>query len=309
MRTIFFLLPFIMIINVTKAQDIFPITVTSFGISASEDASLEVKAQEAFVSAVIAGVRDILANISTSIEGETQVDDKGEIISDIITSTTEGKIGDFKVDAQTSVVDFEMVADIVKCDFNDEKIVILKGKLVYPPINMLKFPEFKPFPKKISDIQLKYVSSSMDKPSGELQLCIELEYLYDPSVQIDASSRNISSPVSFRYITDRNGDYIFKSVKIDGTSFGGEDDTPKLIQDKAYDDACRNAIEYVNGVFIKSLTETKNAMLTKDEIISKTLGIAHVLDKNFQSKFSSSGNFEIICTITTNIPIMEILAE
>ena len=98
-------------------------------------------------------------------------------------------------------------------------------------------------------------------------------------------------------------------VKIDGTSFGGEDDTPKLIQDKAYDTACRNAIEYVNGVFIQSLTETKNAMLTKDEIISKTLGIAHVSDKKFQSKFSSSGNFEIICTITAKIPIMEILTE
>lgn len=291
------------------AQDLIPIKTISYGISTTENASLEVKGQEAFVSAVVSGVRDILTMLGMQVESQMQVNDKGEIISDIITSNTEGSIHDFRINTQTSVINAEIAADVIQCDFRGEKIVLLKGKLAYPPVDMLTFPDYKPFPKDISGIRLKYLSSSLDKKTGELQLGIELEYMHDPNKPVNAKSQSLHKPVRFRYLTDAGGQYIYKTVSMEGTSFGGEDDTPKNVQDRAYDEACRNAVEFVNGVFIRSLTEIENAMLTRDEIMSQTLGIAKVSDKHFDSQFSSSGSFEVTCTVTARIPIMEILAE
>jgi hypothetical protein len=78
---------------------------------------------------------------------------------------------------------------------------------------------------------------------------------------------------------------------------------------KALDDAPRNAVEKVNGVFIQSLTEIENSMLKKDEIVSQTIGIASVVDKKFFSRFTSEGNFEIVCSAIAKVPILRIVAK
>jgi hypothetical protein len=65
----------------------------------------------------------------------------------------------------------------------------------------------------------------------------------------------------------------------------------------------------LNGVFIQSLTEVENSMLKKDEIISQTIGIANVLDKKFNSRFTSEGNFEVVCSVIAKVPILRIIAK
>lgn len=301
-------------INMVYSQEIIPITVQSTGVSASANASLDVKGQEAFISAVICGVRDILNEIyfrhgeGIKISSVTSVEE-GKVLSDIVNSSIKGVTGDFYINSQTTVVNFEDLKDIIHCEFNDASILILNYELASPPVDLLKFPKYKPFPAKTSEFSLKYISSRINKENNKLELEIELTYHYDPSKRIVDSATQGFSPIDFSFVKDKSGDYVYEDVTVAGKAFGGEDDTPKSVRDNAYDTACRNAIENVNGVFIQSLTKVENHILTKDEIISKTLGVCKIIDKNYSSNFNSEGNFEVECKILAKVPLIKLKSQ
>ena len=115
--------------------------------------------------------------------------------------------------------------------------------------------------------------------------------------------------MTFEYQKDGSGDYVFEKTTIDGAAYGGGDDAPDAIRKNALDEALRNAVEKVNGVYIQSLSKRENAVLTKDEIISRTLGVAKVLERKFTPKFTSEGNYEVVCTVTADVPIMILVPE
>jgi len=69
----------------------------------------------------------------------------------------------------------------------------------------------------------------------------------------------------------------------------------------------KNAVENVNGVYIQALSEVENAILTRDEIISQTLGIAKIVKKSFSPGFTAQGNYEITCTVSAKVPIIIVI--
>jgi hypothetical protein len=81
------------------------------------------------------------------------------------------------------------------------------------------------------------------------------------------------------------------------------------IRDKALKEALRNAVEHGNGVFIQAVTEVKNAITTRDEIISQSIGLARVVEKDFIPQFTSQGNYQVTCKVTANVPVMELVPE
>jgi hypothetical protein len=81
------------------------------------------------------------------------------------------------------------------------------------------------------------------------------------------------------------------------------------IREKALKEALRNAVEHNNGVLIQAVTEVKNAIATRDEIISQSIGLALVLEKDFIPQFTSQGNYQVTCKLTANVPLVELVPE
>lgn len=115
--------------------------------------------------------------------------------------------------------------------------------------------------------------------------------------------------ISFLYKKDILGRQIFRTIETYGVAFGGEDDSPIVIRQKACKNALRNAIEEINGVYIQSLTKVKNFKLTSDDIISQTVGIAKIKTRKIIPEFTSEGAFSINCKIVVDVPLMTIISK
>ena len=282
------------------------IEVEAIGSPASEDALLDIKKQEAFIAAVLAGMRNITEYTTpTKVKGLIKGKDKEkkEIASDKIFSCLHATLENIEIDSQSILENFELKDDLINVSYNGQMFIIKKFKLVSPPIEFVDFPKWNNPPKAISNIHIK----DMSWDAKEELFAVKLSYLYDSS-KIKKERRD-AHILNYEFEKDRSGDFIFQIITIDGATHGGGTDTPDAMKKKALDDAPRNAVEKVNGVFIQSLTEIENSMLKKDEIVSQTIGIASVVDKKFFSRFTSEGNFEIVCSAIAKVPILRIVAK
>ena len=115
--------------------------------------------------------------------------------------------------------------------------------------------------------------------------------------------------ITFRYILDPSGEKIYKNITVYGTAYGGEDDTPKYIEEKAYQNALRNAIEKINGIHIQGSTLVINNILKQDIILANLLGTAQMISKEFPVRIFKGGNYEITCRASFKVPLIELVPE
>lgn len=287
------------------------------GISLSKGAPLALQKQEAFVAAFVEGLNKITERIADfkktaifkSIPG-IQENKLMEVMRGKVFTGVREKITEFDVDSQTIMVNFEITDYIINVDYKNQKFIVKEFQLISPPIEFVDFPNWIKAPKKISGIDIKDLKYEWDKKGSIWQCTMLLSYLYDTTkIKKETKKKVEAKTLDFEFQKDNSNTYVFETVIINGSAFGGGSDSPDKIRKKALDDALRNAVEKVNGVFIQSLTEVENAQLSKDQIISQTLGIANVLSKKFDSRFNSEGNFEIVCTVTAKVPIVRIVAK
>jgi len=284
------------------------------GLPYSKNAPLEIQKQEAFIAAFFTGLSQIAELIADykkiPIVKENPIKQKGPLLHDKIFASVHEKVAEFNVDSQTIVEDYLVKAYIVNTDYNNQKIIIKEFRLISPPLEFLELPLWNSSPKEISGVGIKNISWEWDKNENGWLCSISLSYLYDTAkTEKDKKVKNEVKTLDFEFQKDNSNNYVFDTVLINGSAYGGGADTPDIIRKKALDDALRNAVEKVNGVFIQSLTEVENAQLTKDQIISQTLGIAKVINKKFVPKFTSEGNYEIVCTVTAKVPIVRIVVK
>lgn len=308
MKQILSILSFMFVMGVGNAEAMKNIDVKGYGLPASKHASLEVKKQEAFASALVVGTRNIVEIIYKSKIQSIAVVKEFKVVSEKMLSTAQGTIKDFEIDSQTMIEGQKLLEDIISCNFKEQKIVVRHNKLVFPSIDFLNFPNWQSAPKAISGIDIRNIAWEWDKSIGDWACIVDLSYLFDP-LKIKKEEKQKAKVLTFKYEKDNSGNLIFQTVTIEGAAYGGGDDTPDRVRKNALDDALRNAVEKTNGVYIQTLSEVKDTILTKDEIISQTLGVAKVLDKNFAPRFTSEGNYEITCTVTAKVPIMVIVAK
>ncbi|MBF0121428.1 MAG: hypothetical protein HQK79_21570 [Desulfobacterales bacterium] len=308
MKTLLLALILIVTPVVLYSQEIKKIEAEGCGFPYSKSATLEIQKQEAFVAAIIDAVRGVAEQIegNVSLKSFMQVDN-GNISNDKLFTVIKGIIGDFFIDSQVFVENFLVIEDIISCKYKDNNILVRNGNLMSPPVEFLSFPKWHNLPKNISGIEIKSLEWKMI--NSNLGYSIKASYSFDLSSKIKSKGRQEARIISFDYKKDKENNFIYETVKINGKAFGGGDDTPDNVRKKALDDALRNAVEKINGVFIQVLTEVKNMTLTKDEIISQTIGVAKVLEKKFSSKFNTEGNFEVNCSLIAKVPIMFILTE
>lgn len=302
MKRILIILSIILLATFVYAGDFNRIEALGVGAPVSQHASLETKKQEAFFAAFVAGVRELIAithgmNIESRIRFVDQKDSEKTLAS------TQGVIKDIAINSQLMVEGSLVTEDIISCTYKKQKIVVRQSKLVFPPIEFIEFPNWQNRPKTISGIDIKNIEWNWSETGGDRQCLITLAYLYDPSI-IKKKKGGEAKKFTFKYEKDNLGNLIYESVMIDGTAYGGGNDAPDGIRKNALDEALKNAIEKVNGVYIQTLTKVENATLTKDEIISQTLGVAKILEKKYKPKFTSQGNYEVTCTVSAKVPLM-----
>lgn len=309
----FFILTSVLFPYVVNAEQI-KFEAEGNGFSLSKNAPLEVQKQEAFVAAFFEGLDKIAAQIAdlkkTLIVKSISTKQKGVLSQEKLLIAVREKVGDFEVDSQAIVVDAGLKDYIINVEYKNQKFILKEFELISPPIEFVDFPKWNNPPKSISGINLKDLKYEWDGKYKTWICTVMLSYLYDTTkIEKNKKVKIEVKTLDFEFQRDNSNNYVFETVIISGSAYGGGADTPDTIRKKALDDALRNAVEKVNGVFIQSLTEVENAQLTKDEIISQTLGIANVIDKKFNPKFTSEGNYEIVCTVTAKVPIVRIVAK
>jgi hypothetical protein len=283
------------------------------GLALSKGAPLEVQKQEAFVAAFAEGLSKIAEKIANlkktpTIKAIQPIIQKGVLIHDKVFSAVRETISEFDVDSQAIVEDFILRDYIVNVDYKNQKYIVKEFMLISPPIEFTDFPQWINPPKTISGINIRDLKFEFE--NKELLCILMLSYIYDTAKITKETRKKVEvKTLDFEFQRDNSNKYVFDTVIINGSAYGGGADTPDIIRKKALDDALRNAVEKVNGVFIQSLTEVENAALTKDEIIFQTLGIGNVIDKKFNPRFTSEGNYEIVCTVTAKVPIVRIVAK
>ena len=92
------------------------------------------------------------------------------------------------------------------------------------------------------------------------------DYIINFDISYDYESidtKNYVKKVRFNYINNKNGQKKYNTVTVYGTAYGGQNDSPKLIENKAYQDAIRNAVEKVNGIYIEGNSIVINGLSTR----------------------------------------------
>lgn len=289
--------------------------VEGHGFSVSEGMPIEVQKQEAFVAAFFSGISRIAERLAelketTIVEGKLVKDKEGKMVHDKIFVAFRERVGEFNVDSQSILVDAELKDYIINVEYSNQKVILKMLKMISPPLEFFEFPMWNTSPKKIFGIDLKDVQWEWDKDDKNWFCTVLLSYLYDKTkIEKGKKEKIIAKNLDFEFQRDNSNNYVFETIKITGSAYGGGADTPDAIRKRALEAALRNAVEKVNGVFIQSLTEVENAQLIKDEIISQTLGIANVIDKKFNPRFTSEGNYEVSCTVTAKVPILRIVIK
>lgn len=294
----------------TKTDSPLTIQTTGVGIPVSLDAPVDVQKQEAFVAAIVFAARNIREYIYGATVNAITTFKEDKRVKDMILTSSKGTIAGFELESQTMVdaIKVDVLEDMINCTFKGQRMALKLGKLIFPPVDSLKFPSWHNPPDTLSDVALDKVDWEWDRSKNYWECVVTLSYLYDPS-KIKKVTTSGAKAISFEYQKDDIGNNIFEDVDTEGSAFGGGDDTPDTIRQKALDQALRNAVEQVNGIFIQALTEVKDAVLTKDDIMSQTLGVAKVLDRKFTPRFTSEGNYEIVCAVKAKVPIMLLITK
>jgi len=291
---------------------------TGIGVVDESSSPIDLQKQAAFVAAFLDALDQIGSEIfDGKMKSLTKTNSQDVIEQDTILDKKDWQIENFSGEHQIIIENLKMKYYQINAKYSNQNIILNNYRLISPPVEMLNFPLWSNNPKILDGIKIdsiewllpgKTESEINEAPKGYCQ--VTLSYDFNPSkLSSNKDYKNEIKRLSFRYIKNQSGGYTYKKVVITGTAYGGGNDTPDVIRKKALDEALRNAIEKVNGVLIQSITEVKNSEVTKDEILSQTIGIAQVLDKSFTPKFTSEGNYQVICTVTATIPLMELVAE
>jgi hypothetical protein len=276
----------------------------------SDTGSLSDRKQEAFIAAVLGALQEIGERIlGVEINSFTKVSKTSIVEYESTLAKARWKFGDFQGEGQTITENFGVKLSLITLHYQKQTIVVQDFRLISPPVGFVEFPHWGSNPRNISDVQIKtieWVPPDKDFPYGGC--IVSLVYRHEALIQAKREQRSLKS-LSFKFIRDQAGNPVYKKVVIDGIAFGGGKDTLDDIREKALKEALRNAVEHGNGVFIQAVTEVKNAITTRDEIISQSIGLARVVEKDFIPQFTSQGNYQVTCKVTANVPVMELVPE
>ena len=168
--------------SIEAAETLKGIKVEGYGLAVSKHASLEIKKQEAFIAAFIDGVNNILKNVYGG-HLESIRSEKGKyILKDEIFSGTKGAINGFEVSSQSIVRNGKLLENIISCNYKDQNIFVKMGKLIFPSVEFVKFPNWKNPPKTISGIGLKKIEWKGLTPEGDWPCVITLSYRHEPDL-------------------------------------------------------------------------------------------------------------------------------
>jgi len=279
------------------------VEVKGIGGYSFSESSVDDQKQAAFVAAFIngaVGLVELVYGIQT--KGDMTVHE-GNVVSDTLIIELIQGIDDLHVSNNRLIKDAMVVMDLTNARFQGQTIVVNNGILLSPPVQTLKFPNWKSNPRTISTVEIRNINWN------KMECEVTLAYTYDPLKILRKDEKRLLKTISFKLLKAVDDSYLYKKETIEGVAYGGGNDTPDMIRQKSLEQAIRNAIEKVNGVFIKSITEVKNSVVTKDEIYSQTMGVAQVINKQYKPQFTSEGNYQVTCVATVNVPLMELVAE
>jgi len=277
----------------------------------SNTGSLSDRKQEAFIAAVLGALEEIGERIyGMRLNTFTKVLKPGVVEYDSIVSKARWKFGDFQGEGQAIVENFDVKLYLITLQYKKQTIIAQDLRLICPPISFVEFPHWASNPRFISDVEIKtieWIPPDTNFPYGGC--AVNLVYQHEaPLIQAKKEQKS-GKALSFKFIRDQAGNLVYKKVVIDGIAYGGGKDTLDDIREKALKEALRNAVEHGNGVFIQAVTEVKNAITTRDEIVSQSIGLAQVLERDFIPQFTSHGNYQVTCKVTANVPVMELVPE
>jgi len=276
----------------------------------SNTGSLSDRKQEAFIAAVLGALEEIGERIyGVQLNTFSKVLKSGVVEYDSILSKARWKFGDFQGEGQAIVENFNVKLYLITLQYRKQTIIAQDLRLISPPISFVEFPHWASNPRFISDVEIKtieWIPPDKNFPYGGC--AVKLVYQHETPIQAKKQEKSLRS-LSFKFIRDQAGNPVYKKVVIDGIAYGGGKDTLDDIREKALKEALRNAVEHGNGVFIQAVTEVKNAITTRDEIVSQSIGLAQVLEKDFVPQFTSQGNYQVTCKVTANVPVMELVPE
>lgn len=122
-----------------------------------------------------------------------------------------------------------------------------------------------------------------------------------------------------RYKQDSLGNKIFRTVDSKGEYTGGERESYEAIKQVAQQRMIREAIDQVNGVFIKSKTEIHRTLISRgdnaatmldvnDETISKVAGFAQMDGNPDCQRFNLDGGAtKVVCEGRVRVPEVDIV--
>jgi hypothetical protein len=277
----------------------------------SDRGSLSDRKQEAFIAAVLDALQKIGEMIyGVELNSFTKVSKPTIVEYESILAKARWKFGDFQGEGQMITENFDVKLYLISLHYKKQTIIAQDFRLISPPVGFVEFPHWGSNPRFISDVQIKTIEwFPPDKDFSYGGCTVRLLYRHEGSMIQAKKEQKSPKSLSFKFIRDQAGNLVYKKVVIDGIAFGGGKDTLDDIREKALKEALRNAVEHSNGVFIQTVTEVKNAISTRDEIISQSIGLARVLEKDFIPQFTSQGNYQVTCKLKANIPLMELVPE
>jgi hypothetical protein len=277
----------------------------------SDTGSLSDRKQEAFIAAVLGALQEIGERIyGVELNSFTKVSKPSIVEYESTLAKARWEFGDFQGEGQMITENFNVKLNLITLHYKKQTIIAQDFRLISPPVGFVEFPHWGSNPRFISDVQIKTIEwFPPDKDFSYGGCTVRLLYRHEGSMIQAKKEQKSPKSLSFKFIRDQAGNLVYKKVVIDGIAFGGGKDTLDDIREKALKEALRNAVEHSNGVFIQTVTEVKNAISTRDEIISQSIGLARVLEKDFIPQFTSQGNYQVTCKLKANIPLMELVPE
>lgn len=273
---------------------------------ASLDGNVYNRKQAAYIAA-LADAMNNLGEQSVNLAKDTEAKYDIKQKSNKLLGNSNWKIGKVTGKAQTIINDYNLELYLINIDYDGQAITVKDYSLVTPS-EFISFPRWDSQMKEFSGITIidvKWLPSDINSPYGYCSIKIKGD---SSIIKSNSSKQRDANFISFKFLKDINGQYTYNRVTVTGFAFGGGSDTPDIVRQKALEQAMRNAVEQVNGVAIKSVTEVQNATLKKDDIITQTLGVAKVIEKSFTPKFNSEGSFQVECLLTADVPVIELVS-
>jgi len=320
------------------------IQVKGYGYNNSDEPDLKTRKQEAFVAAILNGIKTLSEEIAqstntVSFSNNTIERKDSEFTSNMIVSNNislydfniqyklihlseikEGKLindkfylssdvflGDFEIEYQAYINSGKLEIDTMNCNYKNTKILINQAKMIFPTIKTLDFYHWENPPKDIHGVKLTQLLWKEESKAIE---CIALFiFSFDPSkVKILKEKKSIKK-IKFEYQKDRTGEILYKTTTTVGKAYGGDHDTPYSVKQAADMIAKRKAIEDVIGLNIQCSVAMTQGSISKEEILSNSMEYLLILDKKFILNPTSQGTIEVSCILTAKIPVMRIVTD